>query len=562
MPDTLKFALWYRSHGWSVFPVIPAKADSEGKDMKRPACKWTEYQKRVASEEEVRTWWTKHPDNRIGIATGATSGVLVVDCDSEKAREILEADYLPNAFQTPIAKSPHGWHYYFKYPDREIRNDTSLQGTEIDIRAEGGFIMAPPSAGLNGKGYAWMKGFMPWKVPLADIPPSLLEFITNAYKRDLTLIKGGVIGGGGEPLSHNKSQRSQQVTGVITQGKRDETLFHIGHHLFKGKMSIEEIQSLLTLIAQKCCDPPFPETEVDLKIRSIVDRAMRQSRNIMQEIREWIEVTSGHFQVTDYHKESQVVTKEDKHAVIVALGRLVKEGLIEKYGTKRGSYRRIEKETQEIKWWEADLKEIPLHLPLQLETYIKVMPKTLSVLAGSQDAGKTAILLNFACQNVHEHRICYLSSEMDANELATRLVSLDMYDPEKLRKIEFRDRSSSFVDVIEPDAINIIDYYEITDNFFKIAEEFRMIRDKLNKGIAFIALQKDPKKQLGRGASFSMEKPRLYLTVDREPPRGNILRVQKAKNWRNSEVNPNGLMREFWIFKGINLKPKTGWEVE
>jgi len=55
------------------------------------------------------------------------------------------------------------------------------------------------------------------------------------------------------------------------------------------------------------------------------------------------------------------------------------------------------------------------------------------------------------------------------------------------------ERSSNFADVIRPNCINIIDYMELSGDFYMVAEYLRQLHDKLDGGIAIVALQKDPK---------------------------------------------------------------------
>ena len=74
MNELLKAALEYRAKGLSVFPVRPRG--------KTPLVPWKDFQSRIATEEEIIAWWTKHPTANIGIATGKVSDAFVVDQDS------------------------------------------------------------------------------------------------------------------------------------------------------------------------------------------------------------------------------------------------------------------------------------------------------------------------------------------------------------------------------------------------------------------------------------------------------------------------------------------------
>jgi len=93
---------------------------------------------------------------------------------------------------------------------------------------------------------------------------------------------------------------------------------------------------------------------------------------------------------------------------------------------------------------------------------------------------------------------------------------------------------------------------EVADEFWKIGQTLSRIHDKLNKGIALIGIQKSSQSLLGRGASFGLERPRLYLSMDR-----NQLIIVKAKNW-HSQINPNFKMLNFEI-KGTDFKTDGVW---
>jgi len=113
--------------------IIPLKKD------KRPLLtEWREFQHRIPTEKEVREWWSKWPDANIGIVTGKVSGITVVDVDIDHGGKV---DGLP---PTLIVKTGNGgWHYYYQYEEGITIGAGIKQG--IDIRGEGGFVVAPPS---------------------------------------------------------------------------------------------------------------------------------------------------------------------------------------------------------------------------------------------------------------------------------------------------------------------------------------------------------------------------------------------------------------------------------
>lgn len=110
--------------------------------------------------DKITAWFRKWPQANIGVATGAGSKVYVLDVDLKTdgiaSFERLKADLeLP---PTLTARSGSGgYHYYFRHPLKaEIGNSTSKLGPGLDIRGDGGFVVAPPSMHACGQRYEWV----------------------------------------------------------------------------------------------------------------------------------------------------------------------------------------------------------------------------------------------------------------------------------------------------------------------------------------------------------------------------------------------------------------------
>jgi hypothetical protein len=153
---------------------------------------------------------------------------------------------------------------------------------------------------------------------------------------------------------------------------------------------------------------------------------------------------------------------------------------------------------------------------------------------------------------MNNHEIYYFSSEMGPQELKLRLSKFNR----KLTDWNFypKERASDFADVIKPDAINIIDFLEIHDEFWKVGGKLMEIHDKLHKGIAIVAIQKDKNKEYGLGGMKGLEKPRLYLTLN-----PGQAKIEKAKNRANPSRNPNGLVRDFKLYQGHKFVLENDW---
>jgi hypothetical protein len=134
-------------------------------------------------------------------------------------------------------------------------------------------------------------------------------------------------------------------------------------------------------------------------------------------------MTSNDFFLTSQcFNELHLTSRDVKKAAVLELLRLKKSGVLESCGEKRGCYRLVEKDVEELQWWTSDTsKTLDLHLPLDLHKVVKFYPKSVIVVAGTTDAGKTALLLNVALMNLHNFKINYFSSEMPNEKLKDRL---------------------------------------------------------------------------------------------------------------------------------------------
>lgn len=126
-------AMQLANSGFSVFPV--------GAD-KRPLLKtWKPYQTTPADDEQIEKWWEQFPKANIGIVTGKVSGVTVIDVDTYKGGD---ASKFPKTFTVKTGNG--GMHLYYKYaPGFTISADAYPDMPGIDLRSDGGYVVAPYS---------------------------------------------------------------------------------------------------------------------------------------------------------------------------------------------------------------------------------------------------------------------------------------------------------------------------------------------------------------------------------------------------------------------------------
>lgn len=289
-----------------------------------------------------------------------------------------------------------------------------------------------------------------------------------------------------------------------------------------------------------------------VKTTSAEYSSARKSRT--EEIREWVVTTKGDFLTTDVYNEFAMTTRDEKKTGAKILSRLIEEGLIEPAGSRRGRYRLIDMNCERIDLSGPMEEALPLRWPFGLEELAETMAHNIVVVAGEPNAGKTAFLLNFVRMNMERFDIHYFSSEMGSAEFKKRLAKFDSPQPDRWRFTPW-ERSTDFADVIRPDAVNIIDYMEIHEDFYRLGAHFKSIYDRLKKGVAIIAIQKNSKTDVGRGGEITLDKPRLYLLLS-----PGEIKIRKAKNWASNE-NPSGLTKRFKLVGGAKIVEQGGWRM-
>ena len=179
-------ALDYAKRGWAVLPVQANGKAPLGKLVPHGFLHAT------TNPKTLQQWWTIEPTANIGIRTGAISGLFVFDIDprngGNQSLSTLEARYgrLPETLQALTGGG--GRHLYFVHPGGCLASHLGLPG--VDIKADGGYVVAPPSRHASGGIYSWKEGAGPTTKALSLLPQWLLErlrsIITTASGRSLS----------------------------------------------------------------------------------------------------------------------------------------------------------------------------------------------------------------------------------------------------------------------------------------------------------------------------------------------------------------------------------------
>lgn len=234
--NTLDLARYYGSRGWRVFPCVPHD--------KLPMVKWRE--QATTEDAMIAGWWDTQPDANIGLMAGRESGLVVLDVDpahggeaSLRALAALHGE-LP---ATPVSKTGGGGkHYLLAHPGVDIRNSAGRLGPGLDIRGDGGYIVAPPSVHPSGARYTWDAAYLPSKTELAPMPEWMIQLLIAP-----------------EPAQREKPQGEA----VYVSGGRNTALTSLAGTMRRRGMGETAILNALLAENDTRCFPPLEAPEVE-----------------------------------------------------------------------------------------------------------------------------------------------------------------------------------------------------------------------------------------------------------------------------------------------------------
>jgi hypothetical protein len=339
----------------------------------------------------------------------------------------------------------------------------------------------------------------------------------------------------------NKTQREYAIFRMIAGGAIEEDVVDIVRKL---------------LIADR---EDFTEDELKDDVKKCYEIHLHDGnhgpKGIRSEVEAWIKSNKSNIDVTgllrvslrDCYGDLGYKTPNEKAMCRMAFKRLVEKGIIEQVPNQVGIYRSVNGHLAPLNFLNADTEPFNVRFPLGVHEYVTLYKKSLVVLAGEPNSGKTAFLLNTARKNM-DRAPNYFSSEMGEAELQVRLKKFP-FPLESWLGVKFFAKSSDFPKVIDPNGLNIIDYLEVAKDFYEIGGLLTDIFNALDKGVAVVAIQKPAGRDTGVGGARTLDKARLYMAI--EP---GILKIVKGKIWRNENINPNGMWVKWLLGGGANFK--------
>lgn len=251
MSDSLQAAIEYAGRGWAVLPLHSPTAD--GCSCGREGCgavgkhPRTRHGVKDATTDKatIRRWWKQWPDSNVGIETGAESGLVVLDVDPEAGGEDSLFALLSTNGELPetveAITGGGGRHLFFSHPADHVGNSVGRLGSGLDVRGDGGFVVAPPSRHESGERYGWKPGSEPDAAEVALAPDWLID---------------GSMRGNGRP------EYASEAADRIPEGRRNTTLTSLAGTMRQRGMSLEAIEAAILAENMQRCDPPLGEAEV------------------------------------------------------------------------------------------------------------------------------------------------------------------------------------------------------------------------------------------------------------------------------------------------------------
>jgi bifunctional DNA primase/polymerase-like protein/AAA domain-containing protein len=259
----LEAAIRYAGRGWPVFPLrwvengeCSCGNPKCGRDAGKHPLTHNGLKDASTDEQQIRAWWQKYPQANVAIRTGTASNLVVLDIDKAETKEQLRELLGYDIIEGPSVKTGKAWQCYFRHPGVKVPSRIAII-PGLDVRADGAYVVAPPSLHANGNSYSWI-------IEPADnlpaLPVKLLELIQSN--------KNGL--GTREPLD-----MAGMLAGV-PQGKRNDVLFRAACKLRALNLPLELAEKWITEAAKNCV-PPYDERDPIEIVRQVYEKYVPES---------------------------------------------------------------------------------------------------------------------------------------------------------------------------------------------------------------------------------------------------------------------------------------------
>ena len=246
----LEIAVNYAKRGW---PILPLHTPAQGSCSCGFKCASPGKHPRITGGvhaastdlEIIKSWWHNWPKANIGIATGSVSNLIVIDLDERHGGvEAFRNWEKQHSAQTGlISKTGGGFHLFFAAHGHQVKSRVGIL-PGVDVRAEGGFVVAPGSLHRSGLSYSWVSQETNDPTPVSL---SLLNLIET----------------------QRASNRPMLFENTIPQGQRNDLLARIAGVMRREDCNVDLISQALCVMNQALCSPALEQNEVQAIAHSI-----------------------------------------------------------------------------------------------------------------------------------------------------------------------------------------------------------------------------------------------------------------------------------------------------
>ncbi len=267
----IRSALTLALRGWRIHPLRPR----EKTPVTPHGCLDASY-----DPEVIKEWWDRWPWANIGVATGAGSGVVVIDVDGPQGwwrwAELCSEHGTTETLVQQTGRADGGMQLFFAHPGRHIGNRGALAGCgDIQVRGDGGYVVVPPSVHPSGRCYRWTQCMRP-----AAMPQWLLELVQEADRPPTNRPPPKIQPGQGTTsYGEGALESACEEARAVGQGQRAVRLFHLascmGELVAGGELAEDEARAALTAAGMAS---GISERESDRQVRCGIEAGFRKPR--------------------------------------------------------------------------------------------------------------------------------------------------------------------------------------------------------------------------------------------------------------------------------------------
>jgi hypothetical protein len=348
---------FYEKYGFALIPLLQNSKAAFEKG-------WTE------SQYRDKVHWIKWLNNslNIGLRTGEVNGITVIDADFKVAPIGFEEIYKELiGLNTLMQDTPHGRHFVIKY-DKDIQQTTKIAGIHLDIRNDGGQIVAAPSQ-IDNTSYKWVNLGIEIKTITPELKIKLLELMKKQTNNS-------------DKIS---DEESLKVKNNDLAGCRNDTMVSIGGMLIK-QLTPEHTEFVLNIINRHLLEKSMPSHELRAMMGSLMNYKGDDEGTYEQTIYDYMRLMQTDVTPRDVIDN----TKLPRAIVDKYLSKFVKEGKAVRMG--RGRYQYKEK----IEWSDT-IPEMVTEYKYKIPYFNDIaifQDKDVILLGAKTNDGKTTIALN------------------------------------------------------------------------------------------------------------------------------------------------------------------------